>query len=159
MLPDADQEYGSNGDPSQEAPLEFLRNRIFCENWLTISRAKLSQWAVCLRALCLDPICYRYLSMTWQINCLPIFIVPLPRRVKVNRSWAVSITVNSAFTPSANSRIAVNKARVMLYSVKTSFIYTTREILSEATPSRKNAVTGLLVNDIATIPFYGFPWY
>ncbi len=38
------------------------------------------------------------------------------------------ITVNAAFTPSANALAAANKARGMLYFIKRSFTYLTKEI-------------------------------
>ncbi len=40
----------------------------------------------------------------------------------------LGITVNSAFTPSANVLTAANKARGMLYLIKTSFTCLTKEI-------------------------------
>ncbi len=47
---------------------------------------------------------------------------------KCEQTNDLGITVNSAFTPSANVLTVVNKARGMLYFIKRSFICLTKEI-------------------------------
>ncbi len=101
----------------QEHPLEFLRNRIFWENRVTISRIKLFQRAVCFRALCLDFLADHLTSDFYHAHFDEGEGEPLPSSGQIT---GLCVIINLVFTPSVNARFAANNARGMLHFMKSS---------------------------------------